>query len=99
VDALLFADTGVDGMGCAGKQEGLSARTGDGRTHADVALVREASAAARATGGVGERTPLLDSSLDAERLRNSHDITHQIRHVPIGAGTVPIKNMVAPQTR
>lgn len=78
MDALLFADTGVDGStGYAGKQEVLSARTGDGCTHADVALARAASAAARATGGVsaaargtggvGEMTPLLDSSREVAR--------------------------------
>ena len=63
MDALLF-DEGETGAGFAGKQEVLSARTGDGCTHADVALARAASAAVRGgASGVSERTPLLvDSS-------------------------------------
>jgi hypothetical protein len=67
MDALLFVDSGVDGTGYAGKQEVLSARTEDGCAHADVALARAAVAAARATGGVGERTPPLDSSREVAR--------------------------------
>lgn len=63
MDVLLFADSELDGRTAyEGKQEVLNARTGDRYTHADVALARATSAAARAQyggGGNGVSQPLL----------------------------------------